>query len=104
MEIPIGNLPEDIPSFGLDALFARQLRTKNYLLWASPSSIPDFGGKDLEDLRLSNEWENCSFTGKSGDYLINKETFEVLKFRNFNLHKNFLGVSVICVSRSESVV
>uniref|UniRef100_A0A914LJI1 DNA polymerase epsilon catalytic subunit n=1 Tax=Meloidogyne incognita TaxID=6306 RepID=A0A914LJI1_MELIC len=81
LEIPIGNLPEDLPSFGLDILFARQLKTKNYLLWASPSFIPDFGGKDLDDLRLSNEWENCSFTGKcfgggGENYLINKEIFE----------------------------
>nr|CAD2169888.1 unnamed protein product [Meloidogyne enterolobii] len=81
LEIPIGNLPEDVPSFGLDILFARQLKTKNYLLWASPSLIPDFGGKDLDDLRLSNEWENCSFTGKcfgggGENYLINKEIFE----------------------------
>ena len=76
MEIPVGNLPEDAPSLALDALFARQLQSKNYLLWTSPSSVPDFGGKDLEDMRLSNEWESASFTERR-EHLVNKETFEV---------------------------
>uniref|UniRef100_A0A914LSG1 DNA polymerase epsilon catalytic subunit A C-terminal domain-containing protein n=1 Tax=Meloidogyne incognita TaxID=6306 RepID=A0A914LSG1_MELIC len=32
LEIPIGNLPEDVPSFGLDILFARQLKTKKLFI------------------------------------------------------------------------
>jgi hypothetical protein len=76
MEIPIGNLPEDVPVFALDAIFARQLQSKNHILWASPSSMPDFGGKDLEDLRLSNDWNGSAFT-QQREHLINKETFEV---------------------------
>ena len=76
MEIPIGNLPEDVPLFALDTIFARQLQSKNHILWASPSSVPDFGGKDLEDLRLFNEWNEAAFT-RQREHLINKETFEV---------------------------
>jgi hypothetical protein len=38
--------------------------------------VPDFGGKDLEDMRLSNEWESASFTEKR-EHLVNKKIFEV---------------------------
>jgi hypothetical protein len=84
MEIPIGNLPEDVPLFALDAIFARQLQSKNHILWASPSSVPDFGGKDLEDLRLSNDWNGAAFT-QQREHLINKETFEVSNIYSLKL-------------------
>ena len=72
--IPVGNIPEDIPTLALDILYARQLRQKNHVLWASPSSRPDFGGKDLDDLRLGNEWETAAFRRK---HVYNREAFEV---------------------------
>ena len=75
--VPLGNLPEDIPTLALDLLFARQLESKNHLLWASPSSKPDFGGKELEDMRMENTWESTSFKPNSG-YVYNRSAFEVV--------------------------
>lgn len=77
--IPVGNIVDDISIMALDILYARQLQQKNYLLWASSSSRPDFGGKDLEDLRLGNGWEKASFRQNSG-YIFSKEIFDVILF------------------------
>jgi DNA polymerase epsilon subunit 1 len=78
--IPVGNLPEDMCTLALDVLFARQLESKNHLLWASLSSKPDLGGKELEDLRMENEWESISFRPSSG-HVYNREAFEVIQER-----------------------
>lgn len=75
--VPIGNISNDFSIFALDILYARQLKLKNYLLWASLSSKPDFGGKELHDWRFGNEWEIISFSKNSG-YIFNKETFDVI--------------------------
>lgn len=56
--IPIGNLPEDISTFGSDLFFARHLQRHNHLLWLSPTSRPDLGGKEADDNRLIMEFED----------------------------------------------
>ncbi|ELK14230.1 DNA polymerase epsilon catalytic subunit A [Pteropus alecto] len=56
--IPIGNLPEDISTFGSDLFFARHLQRHNHLLWLSPTSRPDLGGKEADDNRLVMEFED----------------------------------------------
>ncbi|RLV97718.1 hypothetical protein DV515_00011497 [Chloebia gouldiae] len=55
--IPIGNLPDDISTFGSDLFFSRHLRRHNHLLWLSPSARPDLGGKEADDNRLVMEFD-----------------------------------------------
>lgn len=72
--IPIGNLPEDISTFGSDLFFARHLQRHNHLLWLSPTARPDLGGKEADDNRLIMEFDDratveinnsgCYSTGK----------------------------------------
>lgn len=38
--------------FGSDLFLARHLRKHNHLLWLSPTSRPDLGGKEADDSRL----------------------------------------------------
>lgn len=56
--IPIGNLPEDISTFGSDLFFARHLQRHSHLLWLSPTSRPDLGGKEADDNRLVMEFDD----------------------------------------------
>uniref|UniRef100_A0A6I8NLR9 DNA polymerase epsilon catalytic subunit n=1 Tax=Ornithorhynchus anatinus TaxID=9258 RepID=A0A6I8NLR9_ORNAN len=56
--IPIGNLPDDISTFGSDLFFSRHLRRHNHLLWFSPTSRPDLGGKEADDNRLVMEFDD----------------------------------------------
>ncbi|XP_075753979.1 DNA polymerase epsilon catalytic subunit A isoform X1 [Pelodiscus sinensis] len=56
--IPIGNLPDDISTFGSDVFFARHLRRHNHLLWLSPAARPDLGGKEADDNRLVMEFDD----------------------------------------------
>nr|XP_020761351.1 DNA polymerase epsilon catalytic subunit A isoform X4 [Odocoileus virginianus texanus] len=56
--IPVGNLPEDISTFGSDLFFARHLQRHNHLLWLSPMSRPDLGGKEADDNRLVMEFDD----------------------------------------------
>uniref|UniRef100_A0A8C3L7G5 DNA polymerase epsilon catalytic subunit n=1 Tax=Chrysolophus pictus TaxID=9089 RepID=A0A8C3L7G5_CHRPC len=55
--IPIGNLPDDISTFGSDLFFSRHLRRHNHLLWLSPTARPDLGGKEADDNRLVMEFD-----------------------------------------------
>ncbi|XP_054248557.1 DNA polymerase epsilon catalytic subunit A [Indicator indicator] len=55
--IPVGNLPEDISTFGSDLFFSRHLRQHNHLLWLSPTARPDLGGKEADDNRLVMEFD-----------------------------------------------
>ncbi|KAK5966376.1 DNA polymerase epsilon catalytic subunit [Trichostrongylus colubriformis] len=57
LHVPIGSVPNDAGLFGLDLFFARNLQRAGHVLWASPSSRPDLGGKELDDLRLSADWK-----------------------------------------------
>lgn len=52
---PVGNLPPDHHAFTCDLFFARQLRRQNHVLWASPSTRPDLGGKEDDDNRLMTD-------------------------------------------------
>uniref|UniRef100_A0A8C0HBU2 DNA polymerase epsilon catalytic subunit n=1 Tax=Chelonoidis abingdonii TaxID=106734 RepID=A0A8C0HBU2_CHEAB len=56
--IPIGNLPDDISTFGSDLFFSRHLRCHNHLLWLSPTARPDLGGKEADDNRLVMEFDD----------------------------------------------
>nr|XP_033811806.1 DNA polymerase epsilon catalytic subunit A [Geotrypetes seraphini] len=56
--IPVGNLPDDISMFGSDLFFSRHLCRHNHLLWQSPTSRPDLGGKEADDNRLVMEFDD----------------------------------------------
>ncbi|KAJ3603695.1 hypothetical protein NHX12_028439 [Muraenolepis orangiensis] len=53
--LPVGNLPQDVSIFGSDLFLARHLRKHNHLLWMSPTSRPDLGGREADDSRLVME-------------------------------------------------
>lgn len=72
LRVPIGNLPADHSLFGLDLLYARHLQKSGHALWATKSSRPDLGGKELDDIRLSIEWNPLSV---DDTVLLNRETF-----------------------------
>lgn len=55
--LPIGNMPADPIMFGADVFFARLLQKHNFVLWASPTSRPDLGGREVDDNRLLSEFE-----------------------------------------------
>jgi DNA polymerase epsilon subunit 1 len=60
-QVPIGNLPKDASLYACDLFYARHLYKSNYVLWCSPTSIPDLGGKQYDDYRLiQNSAENGS--------------------------------------------
>ncbi|VIO96069.1 DNA polymerase family B, exonuclease domain containing protein [Brugia malayi] len=65
LHVPIGNIPEDFSTFGPDVLFARSLINQGYVLWASPLSRPDLGGKELDDARLNAVWSSLSVNKQS---------------------------------------
>lgn len=50
-QIPIGNLPVDAPLYACDLFYARHLFKNNYVVWCSPTSYPDLGGKEYDDYR-----------------------------------------------------
>ncbi|XP_062555151.1 DNA polymerase epsilon catalytic subunit 1 [Armigeres subalbatus] len=57
-QIPLGNMPADAILFGSDLTFARHLQKHNFVLWCSPSSRPDLGGREADDSRLLAEFED----------------------------------------------
>ena len=60
-QVPLGNLPKDAALYACDLFYARHLYKSNYVLWCSPTSIPDLGGKQYDDYRLiQNNAENGS--------------------------------------------
>ncbi|XP_058812219.1 DNA polymerase epsilon catalytic subunit 1 [Topomyia yanbarensis] len=56
--LPIGNMPSDTVLFGADLFYARHLQKHNFILWWSPSSRPDLGGREADDSRLLAEFED----------------------------------------------
>ncbi|CAB3408448.1 unnamed protein product [Caenorhabditis bovis] len=72
LRIPLGNVPSDHSLFALDLLYARHLQQAGHALWASKSSRPDLGGKELDDIRLSVDWKPLSV---DDTVLLNRETF-----------------------------
>ncbi|KAJ2727071.1 DNA polymerase epsilon catalytic subunit [Coemansia sp. Benny D115] len=65
-DVPIGNIPADAPLFLADVFFARKLSLAKHILWWSPSSKPDLGG------RQDDEFSNMSADG--ADLLTNPAT------------------------------
>lgn len=62
-QIPVGNLPKDTSQYACDLFYSRHLIKNNYVLWCSPTSMPDLGGKQYDDYRLiQNNSENMSQT------------------------------------------
>lgn len=55
--LPIGNMPSDTVLFGSDLFYARHLQKNNFVLWTSPTSRPDLGGREADDSRLLAEFE-----------------------------------------------
>lgn len=51
--IPIGNIPSDVTILAADVFYARHLYRGNHVLWASTSPLPDLGGKEEDDQRLT---------------------------------------------------
>uniref|UniRef100_A0A8R1DNZ4 DNA polymerase epsilon catalytic subunit n=1 Tax=Caenorhabditis japonica TaxID=281687 RepID=A0A8R1DNZ4_CAEJA len=72
LQIPIGNLPSDHSLFALDLLYSRHLLKTGHALWATRASRPDLGGKELDDIRLSTDWNPLSV---DDTVLLNRETF-----------------------------
>ncbi|VDK32832.1 unnamed protein product [Taenia asiatica] len=77
LHIPVGNVPVaeapvrveasgngapavETTEFGCDLFFARHLWKSNQVLWASGSTQPDFGGKEVYDQRLLLEMEEAN--------------------------------------------
>ncbi|KAJ2242054.1 DNA polymerase epsilon catalytic subunit, partial [Coemansia sp. RSA 475] len=56
-DIPLGNIPADAPLFLADIFFARKLSLSKHILWWSPSSKPDLGG------RQDDEFSSLSLDG-----------------------------------------
>ncbi|KAJ1965267.1 DNA polymerase epsilon catalytic subunit [Dipsacomyces acuminosporus] len=48
-DIPLGNIPADAPLFLADMFFARKLSMSKHILWWSPSSKPDLGGRQDDE-------------------------------------------------------
>ena len=60
-QMPIGNFPSDPSLYACDLFYARHLTKNNHILWSSPTSLPDLGGKQFDDYRLTqNTMENSN--------------------------------------------
>lgn len=68
--LPIGNMPADTVLYGADLFYARHLQKNNFVLWTSPTSRPDLGGREADDSRLLAEFEDniTVVQNKSGYY------------------------------------
>ncbi|KAI6190913.1 DNA polymerase epsilon catalytic subunit [Aphelenchoides bicaudatus] len=97
--IPIGNIPEDMASFALDCLYARALQQQNFVLWASPSDRPDFGGKELDNLQLETNWDNVSFKSCLS-HVYDEEMFEP---RNFCVEMDLGVLAITAIMQSATI-
>ncbi|KAJ1668343.1 DNA polymerase epsilon catalytic subunit [Coemansia sp. RSA 1813] len=59
-DVPVGNIPADAPMFLADVFFARKLSLAKHILWWSPSSKPDLGG------RQDDEFNELASDGNDG--------------------------------------
>ncbi|KAJ1904161.1 DNA polymerase epsilon catalytic subunit, partial [Coemansia sp. IMI 209127] len=62
-DVPVGNIPADAPMFLADMFFARKLSLAKHILWWSPSSKPDLGGRQDDEF---NELESDGNESTSG--------------------------------------
>lgn len=56
----LGNLPADATLFGADLFFGRHLLKNNFVLWCSPTELPDLGGREADDSRLLTDFDESS--------------------------------------------
>ncbi|KAM3720644.1 DNA polymerase epsilon catalytic subunit [Dirofilaria immitis] len=98
LHVPIGNIPEDFSTFGPDILFARNLLNQGYVLWASPLSRPDLGGKELDDARLNATWSSLSIN-KQSVCVVNESSFET----NICVELELGAVDVTAIVQSASI-
>lgn len=68
--IPLCNLEGDISMQIIDLLYARILKSKNHILWISPTLFPDLGGLEDEDYSLLNSNRNIEINRSSFHYNI----------------------------------
>lgn len=59
-DIPVGNLPSDAPLFLSDVFFARKLTLAKHILWWSPSSKPDLGGRQDDEFGQGDSEDTLS--------------------------------------------
>uniref|UniRef100_UPI00358EBC15 DNA polymerase epsilon catalytic subunit A isoform X2 n=1 Tax=Myxine glutinosa TaxID=7769 RepID=UPI00358EBC15 len=55
LSVPVGNLPEDVPTFACDLFLSRRLQQQGHLLWLAPGSRPDLGGREVDEAMLVAE-------------------------------------------------
>lgn len=68
-DVPICNLERDVPVFLADIDFARRLAKADLVIWWSPSSRPDLGGREVDanSQQLADELNNPEI-GRPGCY------------------------------------
>lgn len=68
-DVPVCNMETDVPVFLADMDFARRLHKADHVLWWSPSSSPDLGGReaDANSQQLADELVNPEI-GRAGCY------------------------------------
>ncbi len=84
-QIPIGNLPTDAPLYACDIFYARHLIKNNYVLWCSPTSYPDLGGKEYDDYRLIQNNSSAENTASICSQVSSLEEFCWKSTFNLNL-------------------
>ncbi len=90
-QIPIGNLPKDASLYACDLFYTRHLNKSNYVLWCSPTSIPDLGGKQYDDYRLiQNTADNGSSNSNSNTISMNNPGF----YQNICLDLEITSLSI----------
>ncbi|KAJ2466415.1 DNA polymerase epsilon catalytic subunit [Coemansia sp. RSA 2337] len=68
-DIPLGNIPADAPLFLADVFFARKLSLAKHVLWWSPSSKPDLGGRQDDEFgSLSTDFTASIEINAPGSY------------------------------------
>lgn len=69
--VPVGNIPDDVYLFFADLTFARRLRKNDMVLWWSPGTRPDLGGReDDENMYIVNELENPEITNPAAYHTV----------------------------------
>ena len=58
--VPMGNLSNDPSSEMADVLYSRLLWTNKHLLWMSPGALPDLGGREFDEVVVSQSLVSSS--------------------------------------------
>ncbi|KAJ2380586.1 DNA polymerase epsilon catalytic subunit, partial [Coemansia sp. RSA 2611] len=67
-DVPLGNLPADAPLFLADVFFARKLALARHVLWWSPSSVPDLGGRQHDEPAAALDADDALEFNAPGSY------------------------------------